>query len=495
MYVQLVSAVAGCILFWLYLRWLKIKRYWADRGVPHLPPLPILGSLTFLQKENISLWLRRLNEHFNSPYFGIWVFWRPGLVINSPEIARKIVIKDFDNFRNRFLSSGKTDPIGGLNLFTVNDPIWSAMRRNLSSVFTAAKLRIVQDYTRTKAKELVQRIHNDRNVKIDLKKMYIDYTTDIIGTSAFGVKSEATLTGVGPLRDVTNEFSTYNIYRGISWCSIFFFPELVDIFRFKFFPQSSVDYFKKIFHTVVAQRKANKNKREAKDLLDLLIEVQEENKTYTDELILSQAAIFLLGGFETSASIMTFTTYELAHNLEIQDKLYEELSAAAQRYGNDILDIKVLSELTYLDCVVKEGLRKYATMGWLDRVAINDYKVDDKLTIEAGTVVYVNSIGMHYDPKFFPEPNKFDPDRFLPENRGNIVPYSYMPFGEGPRFCVGKRFGMMTVQFGLASVVLNYKIRPCPNMPQPSDIKINCRGLLYLPGETLNVEFIPRNKV
>ncbi|CAH2087335.1 unnamed protein product [Euphydryas editha] len=492
MYLQAFCCVFACFLVWLYLRWLKIKRYWKNRGVPHLPPVPIIGSLTFLQRENIGLWLRRMNEQFKSPYFGIWLFWRPGLVISSPDLARNILIKDFDNFRNRFLSSGDTDPIGGLNLLTVNDPMWSTMRRHLSSVFTAAKLRIVQDYTRTKAKELAQRIHNDRYVKIDLKKMFVDYTTDVIGTSAFGVRSDATLTGGGPLRNITKELSTYSFYRGIQWCSIFFFPELVDIFRFKFFPRSSIEYFEKIFRSVVAQRKANQNETEPKDLLDLLIKIQEENKSYTDDLIISQAAIFLLGGFETSASVMTFTTYELAYNLEIQDKLYQELSEAVRRNGSEDFDIKVLSQLTYLDCVVKEGLRKYTTMGWIDRIAISDYKVDDKLNIEAGTVVYINSTGMHYDPKFFPDPYKFDPDRFLPENKDKIIPYSYMPFGEGPRFCVGKRFALMTLQFGISSMLLNYKIRPCPNMPQPSDIKIDCRGILYLPGETLNVEFIPR---
>ncbi|XP_026489547.2 cytochrome P450 6k1-like [Vanessa tameamea] len=131
-------------------------------------------------------------------------------------------------------------------------------------------------------------------------------------------------------------------------------------------------------------------------------------------------------------------------------------------------------------------------MGWLDRVAAKDYSIDDKLTIEAGTVVFINSIGMHHDPEYFPEPHKFDPDRFLPENRSKIEPYSYLPFGEGPRGCIGKRFAYMTIQFGLTSVLLNYKIKSCPNMPKPADIKMDNCGLLLLPGETLNVEFIPR---
>lgn len=76
-------------------------------------------------------------------------------------------------------------------------------------------------------------------------------------------------------------------------------------------------------------------------------------------------------------------------------------------------------------------------MGWLDRLALYDYKVNEQLTIPAQTVVYVNAIGMQRDDKYFPEPEKFRPERFLPENAKNIVPYSYLPFGEGPRMCIG----------------------------------------------------------
>lgn len=78
-------------------------------------------------------------------------------------------------------------------------------------------------------------------------------------------------------------------------------------------------------------------------------------------------------------------------------------------------------------------------MGWFDRICSKDYKIDDKLTIPAGTPVYVNGIGMQKDAKYFPDPEKFDPDRFLPENERDIEPFTYMPFGEGPRICIGKK--------------------------------------------------------
>lgn len=77
-------------------------------------------------------------------------------------------------------------------------------------------------------------------------------------------------------------------------------------------------------------------------------------------------------------------------------------------------------------------------MGWLDRIASQDYKIDENLTIPSGTVVYVNAVGMQQDPQYFPNPQIYNPERFLPENERNITPYTFLPFGDGPRGCIGK---------------------------------------------------------
>ncbi|XP_034833641.2 cytochrome P450 6k1-like [Maniola hyperantus] len=493
-YLLVITAVT-CFFTWLYLKWLSVKSYWAVRGVPYLPPNPVLGSLDFLQRYNPGLWLRQLYK-LNSPYVGIWFLWRPGLVVNSPDIARRILVKDFANFRNKYLSSGDSDPVGGLNLFTVNDPIWSFLRQRLSSVFTAAKLRVLQDYITLKAKELAQRIRNDRHNPIELKVMYVDFATDVIGTSAFGVPSDATLTGKGPMRSITYDFGKFGLMRGLTWCSIFFFPDLVDYLRLTFFPRKSQAFMKKMFRIMVKSREENAETRESKDLLDALIKLKKDkidnNEEVSEDLLLAQAAIFLLGGFETSGSVLSWLTYEMTFNPDLQDKLYEELKEAKERIGDKDFDSQLLTELTYLNCCIKEGLRKYSSMGWLDRIAIADYRIDDKVTVKAGMPVYVNSIGMHYDPEYFPDPEKFDPDRFLPENEKDIKQYTYMPFGEGPRLCIGSRFAQTTLRHALSSVFLNFKLYPVAGKPKPIDVKIDNRSVLYLPGEPLYVRFEPR---
>ncbi|XP_038221289.1 cytochrome P450 6k1-like [Zerene cesonia] len=486
-----------CLIAWLYVKWRGLKSYWARLGIPYVPAQPLVGSLTFLQRENPFTWLRRVYDDHNSPYVGLWLFQRPALLINSPEIARNVLVKDFNNFRDRFLSSGSSDPTGALNLFTVNDPIWTALRKRLSGVFTLAKLKSLQPLSISKSNELIQRIAMEKSENLSLRSLFSDITTDIIGAAAFGVAGDATLTGDSPMRAVTREFMKFSLHRGIAWCSIFFWPELVDIFRFTMFPKSSIRYFKKVFHILIEQRKDSVDKGEdPKDLLGALVKLRKEKEcedvVFSDDLIVSQGAIFLQGGYDTTAVTLAFGIYELAYNPEYQERLYSELLEAKINNNNSEFDTQTLSELVHLNCVIKETLRMYPAMGWLDRIAANDYQIDEKLTIRAGTPIYVNVVGMHYDPKYFPNPKKFMPERFLPENEKTITPYTYMPFGEGPRACIGSRFSKMNLQHILSRIIIAYEVSPQPNSPKPCDVKMEKHALFLAPGENLYVKFIPR---
>ncbi|XP_013173834.1 PREDICTED: cytochrome P450 6k1-like [Papilio xuthus] len=161
MFLLLLTLAVLLLLVWVYVRWCKVRRYWADRGVPFAPPNPLLGNLTFLQRYNSGIWMRNLYQSYRSPYVGIWLFWRPALVVNSVDIGRRILVSDAAFFRDRFVTSGDSDPIGKYNLFTVKEPVWSSLRRRLTPVFTAAKLRSVHDFVTVKTQELMQRIQND----------------------------------------------------------------------------------------------------------------------------------------------------------------------------------------------------------------------------------------------------------------------------------------------------------------------------------------------
>ncbi|KAJ2938483.1 hypothetical protein O0L34_g12928 [Tuta absoluta] len=487
------------LLFLVYLKWRKTKSYWANLHVPHTPPHFILGSLTYLQKQNAGEWMKEQYFKFKkAPYIGIWLFWRPALIINSPEIAKNILVKDADNFKNRFLSAGEKDPIGSLNLFTVNEPIWSTVRRKVTAAFTTAKLKAFQPLLADKCNDLCKRIQQeiDQKKDIDIREVFTDYTTDITGIGAFGIESNSTLTGDGPMRRITRDFQTYSFFRGLGHICIFFIPELVNIFRCKFFPKDATDYFKEVFRSIVKQRGGlEKPVTEVKDFVDSLIKLKQDakdDKLISMDLLVAQGAVFIQGGFETSATTLTFLFYELAYNPECQERLYQEVREIKEKLDGKELNIENLAEAVYLNACINEVLRKYPPMGWIDRVASENYRIDENLTIPAGTPVYLNGIAMQVDPDFYPEPEKFIPDRFLPENEKNIVPFTYFPFGEGPRMCVGRRFAYMTLRQAIAVVILNFKILPQPKMPEPNKCEMEKNALFLFPGQTVTVIFEPR---
>ncbi|XP_068622656.1 cytochrome P450 6k1-like [Battus philenor] len=484
---------------WLLKKWHRTKNFWKNRNVRSSPPHPVLGSLRFLLRQNPGLWMRD-NYDRRDPYFGVWWFWRPALVINSPEIARQVLIRDAGILRDRFLSSGKSDPIGSLNLFLGNDPIWSLMRRHVSPMFTSSKLKIFQRHLVSKSKDLVRRIgiEMETDKRVNLRVMFTDYTTDVVGIVAFGVESDATLSGESALRKITKGFMKFSYIRGLAWACIFFCPELVDVFGFSFFPKSAIEYFRYIFKAVVKQRGGYETEiGQTRDFLDALRKVKQDciknNEDMPEDVLIAQAVAFLQGGFDTTGTALSFCVYELAYHPTVQDKIYNELKPIKDQILDDDFNLDVLNQMNYLKCALKESIRKYPPMGWIDRVASTDYKINENLTVPAGTPIYVNSIGMHYDPEYFPDPFKFDPERFLPENEKNIKPYTYLPFGEGPRACVGRRFAEQNVYCVLANILINYKIVPKPGAPLPRDIQVEKKGLFFIPGENLYVDFIPRN--
>ena len=128
-------------------------------------------------------------------------------------------------------------------------------------------------------------------------------------------------------------------------------------------------------------------------------------------------------------------------------------------------------------------------MGTLHRVAVKDYPLPNGGVAPKGTYVIVPALAFHHDEEYFPHPDVFDPDRFTDENKTNRRPYSYLPFGEGPRNCIGIRFGMLQTKLGLARLLQNFKFEISPKTDIP--IKITSVSLLVLPGHGVWLKVSP----
>jgi cytochrome P450 family 6 len=119
-------------------------------------------------------------------------------------------------------------------------------------------------------------------------------------------------------------------------------------------------------------------------------------------------------------------------------------------------------------------LRKYPPVPFLTRKCVKDYKIpDEDIIIEKGTTVVLSVLGIHYDEEYYPDPEKFDPERFTEENKNLRHHYSHIPFVEGPRLCIGMRFGLMQTKVGLTSLLKKYKFTVNKKTIEPLKMKVN----------------------
>lgn len=164
----------------------------------------------------------------------------------------------------------------------------------------------------------------------------------------------------------------------------------------------------------------------------------------------AQCLIFFLAGFNGLAITQSFLAHELAVNPDIQRRLHAECMEAKRKLNGAPLSYEVLGDMKYLDQLLSETLRRWTLSAVNDRQCNKPYTLDTndgrKVHLNVGDTVWFGIESVHLDAKYFPDPEKFDPDRFSDERKGDIQSGTYVPFGLGPRNCVGSRYALMGVK-------------------------------------------------
>ncbi|XP_073941945.1 cytochrome P450 6k1-like [Choristoneura fumiferana] len=491
-----VAAVTAFLL----LCWVIVRKYdyFKRRGIPYAKPIPLIGNLGFVMRISVTDFFLELSKKYPTDYVGIFLGLQPTLVVQTPELARKILVKDYDNFEDRYLYSGHADPLGSLNLFTVKNPIWSSMRQELTPMFTSSRLRKLTDLMNGNASELVLRVQRnfiEKKESVNLKEIFSMYTSDTVAYTVFGIRISRLNDQDSPLWYITSHMVKWNFWRGLEFSAIFFLPVIAKLLRLKFFSDGATEYIRKLFWNVVEERKKTGISSD-KDLVNHLLRLKENVKLpaesgsqLADELMLAQAAVFILGSVETSSTTLSYTLHELAHHPEEQEKLFKEIDTALKEKGKDILDYDNLLELKYLTACISETMRKNTPVAYLERISKNRYKLTDDVVIEKGIPVFVNVMAIHRNEKYYPEPEKWRPERFSNPSDNDNKQFTFLPFGEGPHFCIGKRYGLMQVRTALAQLLHKYRVEP---VTDKYELKADPYAVLLAPANGGSVNFIPR---
>lgn len=460
----------------------KLKHF-ERLGVPHIKPKLFVGNMgaVFLRQKSFADQILEYYEHFKDErYFGIYNFMTPQIIVRDPELIKEIAIKNFDSFTDHAaFVLADVDKMFASNIFQLKGNKWRETRALLSPIFTGSKMRGMFNLVNETAKDfndyLTSNISMNRDV--DMKDAFGRYTTDVIASVAYGVK-------VNSLKDRSNDFYIIgkdSLNFGGYKTLIFFLNKMVPFVMrclgIRLFPKKSEEFFKQVVSVNVETREKQGIVRP--DMLQLMIQANKSSKGVKlsiDEMT-AQAFVFFFGGFDTTSSTMCFAAHELAYNPSIQQKLSQEIKDNYEKIKNKDNGYDAIGALSYLDAVLRETLRLYQQFSLVDRVCTKAFQLPPphpgakEVTVSPGDTMGFPLQAIHRDPLHYSQSNEFIPERFLQDD-GTIskemldAPH-YLPFGLGPRICIGIKFALMEMKLVLFHLLATCELIPSHRTEYP----------------------------
>jgi cytochrome P450 len=341
--------------------------------------------------------------------------------------------------------------------------------------------------------------------EFNIYEMLEEFTMETIDKSAFSIEKNNKNFLMDATRGVFS-VKTSQFLASLLLC----FPEfslIINVIRD--ISEAISDYFELTSHgllwkwakTIVSNRNKNKNfKTNRKDMLDLMIDLRDEEdrnvikrskKSLSNTEIIANTVVIHEAAYESPANGLAFIIHNIINNPDIQEKMIEEVDTFYDEETD--FSFNVMSKLPLTEAVIKETFRLYPTDTlFTSRTSNIDYKFESFL-IPRGVDVRIPTFQLHRDEEFWPEPEKFDPYRFVSiENFKAIDPVIYQPFGAGPRICPGQNFAFLEMKLVLAHILHKYRLVPGPNT-EIGDIELNFKLITLSPKNGVFVKVVPRD--
>ena len=246
-------------------------------------------------------------------------------------------------------------------------------------------------------------------------------------------------------------------------------PLIRTILRLVMRLKGGMGYFGNIALEMIRQRR-REGGTSRHDLMQLMLTAHEEStlqgdSKLTDEEIVAQCVAFLLAGHETSMITLSTIAYHLALNPEVQEQLRKAIFQFTEENPEASL-YEMSHSIEYLDCVINETQRLSPPAHQLNRECGQDFQIKG-ISIPRGTEIIIPFYALHHDPEAWPDPERFDPGRFQSPAKDTRHPYQYLPFGAGPRNCIGMRFALMEIKIAIVKILMKFKFERAPETQVP----------------------------
>ncbi|KAM3961539.1 cytochrome P450 6B6-like [Aphomia sociella] len=476
-----ITIILALIIF-LYLYNVRNFDYWEKRGVKYEKPVLLFGSAinNYLLRESLTTsTTKQYNSYPNEALVGGFRSTTPILVIRDPELAKQVIVSDFYYFHERGIVPGKSLEPLLRNLFFGEGDLWRLLRQRITPAFTSGKLKamfplIVERAEHLRARALKAAVTGRA---IDARDLMARYTTDFIGACGFGLDADSLNEEDSAFRKLGRDIFTFNFRDAFITLLKDMFPSMARNLKLMGkIERELILLVKEIL------RKRNYKPSQRHDFIDLLLECKNQgtvvgesiehfNKDGTpkqaklefDEIIIAaQVFVFFAAGFETSSSATSYTLHQLAYYPEVQKKVHQDIDKVLAKHDNK-LSYDAIKEMTYLEWTFKEGMRMFPSLGYLMRICKKKYTIPDhNITIDEGVNILIPIEGFHNDPQYWDNPQEFRPDRFDPDEFNALQKSVYLPFGDGPRNCIGARLGLMQSLAGLAAILSQFSVEPAP---------------------------------
>ena len=292
-------------------------------------------------------------------------------------------------------------------------------------------------------------------------------TLEVILSTAFGVDTKIQM-GENPemLREAKKLLQTPQVVRQLA--RLPFGTLIFNLLRR--ISGVKINYIEGVTEEIIKRRR-QQGLTGRKDLLELMMTATDETTVegvsrLTDDEVVAQSLIFLFAGYETSSNTLSFTLYHLAVNPDVQDKLRSEINEAVETNARKKPLYEIAHNIEYLDCVIKEAQRLNPPAPFANRECDEDYDLNG-IHITKGTEVQIPIYALHHDPDVWQDPEKFDPKRFRGPAKDTHHAFQFLPFGAGPRNCIGMRFALMEIKLALVKILMKYKFVRSPETQVP----------------------------
>jgi cytochrome P450 len=365
--------------------------------------------------------------------------------LNHPDLVRQILVEQPERFLKPRLLKRAFRPFAGDGLFTSDGALWKQQRKLIQPAFHHRQLELYGDVMVENAIRMIESFMDGqvREISAEMAKL----TLGVVVKSLFGadLPPEAGEIGQSMLAvlDAANE-RLNSVLRIPSWVPT----------RRNLRERRALAELDAMFHVLIQAHRTSPERHN--DLLSMLLAAVDEERgaRMSDQQLRDEMMTLFLAGHETTANALTWTWYLLSRHSWVEAKLLEELRRVLAGRAPAVAD---LPKLPYTEMVIREAVRLYPPAPGIAREPIEDVSIGG-YDVPKGSLVILNTYALQRDGRFFIDPERFDPERFAPGWEERIPRYAYLPFGGGPRVCIGNAFAMMEARLIVATVAQCYQL-------------------------------------